>query len=609
MATLRSVSSTGANSEQFTCTKPSGTVAGDVLLAFQAAGSPSDDGMTTPTGGGATWQLLGSRHSIDWGGTKIWWKVAGPSEPSRYNFRQDFGYFDSLDSVVAIVAIADSDGATPRIASADGSFNVVCPSVTTTTAPGVTVRWAAALLNDGDAEWTTPSGHTTRVDRTASSTSELATSATLATKVRSVAGSTGSATFGADFGWVFAHGFTVDVGGISTPAPEPEPAIPPSKDIHYRYEFADLLTDEFITNLDLSDVSYDRRIGEPGTFSATIPIPSATVAARVAAIIPRYPEDLSTGPGRTVVHVYRNGIVWGTYLIWSASIAMSERGGLSARIDGATLESYLDHVEIREDLIYEGDDQLEIAAALIESMQAQAHADIGLTVESATSGVPRDASYLAGETSTYGGRLKELAELDDGFEFIVQTSDPGTGTRIREVQFGYPRLGNVDTEHVFAQPGNVISWQEDIDALRGGTSVVAQGESDSTDLSTDSGPTLSAPHDAAAHFAAGWPRLDAKITAHFVRDTDTLDDYAARWAATNAGAVRVHQVTIRLDGDDFTPANLGDQARVVLVNNWWPRLNGGASFDRSWRVIGISVQATTRGQRETAQLVFEEVSE
>lgn len=606
MAILRSVSSNEFDTLTGTCTKPPGTAPNDVLIAFQTSAYYGDIPMVAPTGGGAVWRFLGTLIGSDWAGTTVWWKTAGSSEPPRYTFRR--GEFGEA-SVVAIAAISDTDGATPRIAFAvNGDDNLVgCPALIATSAAGVTLRWAAAASNNYGT-WTTPTGHTPHVNRTIGSAS-----AALASRSRPVAGSTGAATFrwdaDLDIPPTFSHGFTVDVGGTPVPPPEPEPSIPPSKDIHYRYKFCDLLTDVRITDLDLSDVSYDRRIGEPGTFSATIPIPSAEVAEKVAAIIPRYPEDLSTGPGRTVVHVYRNGIVWGTYLIWSASIAMSERGGLSARIDGATLESYLDHVEIREDLIYDGDDQLEIAAALIDSMQAQSHADLGLTVESATSGVPRDAAYLASETSTYGGRLKELAELDDGFEFAVQTSDPGTGTRTREVQLGYPRLGSADTEHLFTQPGNVISWQEDIDALRGGTSVVAQGESDSTDLSTDSGPTLSAPHNAAAHFAAGWPRLDAKITAHFVRDTDTLDDYAARWAAANAGAVRVHQVTIRLDGDDFTPANLGDQARVVLVNNWWPRLNGGASFDRSWRVIGISVQATTRGQRETAQLVFEEVSE
>ena len=55
-----------------------------------------------------------------------------------------------------------------------------------------------------------------------------------------------------------------------------------------------------------------------------------------------------------------------------------------------------------------------------------------------------------------------------------------------------------------------------------------------------------------------------------------------------------------------TPDNLGDQARVILVNDWWPIRDGGASFNHKWRVIGINVRATTRASQETATFVFEE---
>ncbi len=600
MALYRATTSTQSSSTSFTVAKPPGTVKGDILVAFQTGSAFGSAQMTTPTGG-AAWQLLGQRSDTEWAGTKVWWKVAGTSEPASYGFQQTA----TRQSIAAVVCVTDAPAVAPLIGSTqntDSDATVSCPALSASTAPGVTIRWAAGLQS-GSTSWSQPAGHTERVDRNMGEAT-----AALDTATRTLTGSTGAATLTASTLPIFSHGFTVDIGGTSIPPPEPEPAIPPSKDIHYRYVAADLLTDDFIATLDLADVSYDRRIGEPGSFSATIPIPSATVADKVATIIPRYPDDLSTGPGRVVIHIYRNGIVWGSYLIWSAGIGIDDRGRLSARISGATLESYLDHVAIRDDLSFDDEDQVEIGRALIDSMQEQTHADIGLTVEGDPSGVPRTVAYLADEGSTYGDRLKELSELDDGFEWIIQTRDTGSGVRVRELQIAYPRLGSTETEHVIAQPGNVVAFAEDIDATRGGTSVVVTGESASTDLSESTGPTLSAPHDATAHFAAGWPRLDVSVQAHFERDTDTLDDYAARWIATNAGAVRVHQVTIRLDGDDLTPASLGDTARVVLVNNWWPRVDGGASFNRSWRIIGISVQATTRGQRETAQITFEEVA-
>ncbi|TDD54597.1 hypothetical protein E1286_05250 [Nonomuraea terrae] len=601
MAVLRSTSSATSASASFSCPKPSGTQQGDILIAFQTCSDFGNGNMTTPTGG-SPWQLLGQRDDTEWAGTRVWWKRVGASEPAAYTFRQS----GNNDSIAAIAAVADAGTATPLIASTENGADasVSCPSVSSSLSPGVTLRWAAGL-RFSFVGWSAPSGYSEHLDRWLSA----GATASLASRPRTATGATGAVAFTASSAPIFSHGFTVDVGGTAVPPAPPPPAIPPSKDIHYRYVFCDLLTDDYITDLDLSDVSYDRRIGEPGSFSGSISIPSndPNLAEKVAAVVPRYPGDLSTGPGRCVVHVYRNGLIWGSYLIWQASLGMSDRGNLQARLSGATLESYLDRVEVREDLDFSDTDQVDIARALIESMQGQAGADLGITLAAGGSGVTRTVSYLAGESTSYGQRLNELSQLNDGFEWMIQTSDPGAGTRIREWVFGYPKIGETDTEHLFTQPGNVVSWQEDIDATRGATSFVARGESVNEDASSSGGPTLSVPHDAAAHFAAGWPRLDSTITAHFQRDTDTLDDYAARYAAQNAGAVRVHQVSIRLDGDDFTPAHLGDRARVVLVNQWWPRLNGAASFDQSWRVIGISVQATTRGQRETAQLVFEEV--
>ncbi|MFF3443655.1 hypothetical protein [Streptosporangium sp. NPDC002721] len=611
MATLRSVSSTQSTNTSFTCTKPPGAAAGDVLLAFQTYAGFSASAMTTPTGGGTVWQLLGSRAGAEWGGSKVWWKVAGPSEPAQYGFKQGSGY----DSAVAIVAVSGSDGSTPLLASAENGADtsIGCPSVSPPTAPGVTVRWGAALIGSGSTSWTAPAGHTEQVERTG-----VGTSVSLATKARSEPGSTGSATFTIvrSSPPIYSHGFTVDVGGTAEAPEEPPEVIPPSPDIHYRFVFCDLLTDDYITDLDLEGVTFSRVIGEPGTFSATVSVPNPDVAEQVAAVVPRWVEDdvdpdsLSTGPGRTICHVYRNGIIWGTYVIWQATVSGADRSGIEVRLQGATLESYLNYVEIREDITpYEGIDQLEIARDLIANMQDRTYADIGLTTESGMSGVERDRTYLASESGTYGQRIRELADVDGGFEWMVTTSDPGTGSRIREVQFGYPKLGSDTTDHVFSAPGNVISWSQNIDALRGATSYRARGESVSTDLSTRSEPLMSDEQNATAHLTAGHPRLDATKDYSTVKELDTLNAYATKWAAERPGPVRVHQVTVRLDDTTFTPSNLGDYARLIIVNDWWPVRNGGASFNKRWRIIGISVRATSRTSQETATLTFQEETE
>ena len=609
MATLRSSSSTTSTSLSFSCAKPSGTAAGNILVAFQTSIDFLNAGMTTPTGG-AAWQLLGTAAGSSWAGTKIWWKIAGPSEPSSYGFTQTENFFTgTADSIVGIACVSDHGGNTPLIASLNNGADttVTTPSLSPATDSGVTLRWAAGSTGDG--LWAIPAGHVKAFDRYGA---DRAT-ASLAYKVRAFPGATGSANFvwSSTVPLGFSQGVTVDVGGTVVPPPPPPDPVPPSPDIHYKFLFNDLLTDAFITSLDLDDVSYTRVVGQPGSFSATVDVVNDEIADDVAKVVPRWvddptePDSLSTGPGRTVVHVYRNGVVWGTYVIWKASVAVDGRGKVKVTLTGASLESYLNAVEIRDDITYDATDQLDIARGLVTEMQALTSANIGLTLQAGTSGVPRDRAYLAGETATFGQRLKELADTDNGFEWLIHTADPGVGARTKEVRFGYPKLGS-QTDHVFSQPGNVLSISQDIDALRGATSYRARGESVSSDASTTSTPLMSAEQNATAHLAAGWPRIDKTVDYSTVKEVDTLNAYAMRWAAERPGAVRVHQVSVRLDDTEWTPANLGDYARIMLVNNWWPIRDGGASFNHRWRVIGVQVRATSRNSQESATLVFEE---
>lgn len=605
VASIRHVSSAESGSiPSFTCPKPDGTAEGDLLIAFHSSDTGVLSDMGTPTGG-ATWQPLGSRAGDgDWAGTKLWVKVAGAAEPAGYEFTQSV--IGPADGVVAIAAITGAVTTTPVVAQTGSSTPtslVPTPGVTPGGSADVELRWVAAPVDGGTVSWNPPSGLVERADLQ----SGVFTTAALATRTLTSSAPTDTENFTLSTTGAY-HGFTVAVASAAPPdsgpdpIPDPTPATPTR---HYRFVFADLLTDDYLGELDLVVDRFDRRISEPGTFSASMPITNRTEADKVAALIPRHPDDLTTGPGRMVCHVIRRGIIWGTYLIWSATVSESQRSGLRVQMQGATLESYLSHVEIRTDLMYTGIDQITIARSLLSSMQAQTHADIGLTLQAGTSGVPRDRTYLEGEVATYGQRLKELSDVDGGFEWLIHTEDVG-GVRTRTWKWGYPKLGEISSDHLFAQPGNVLAFQEDINALSGATSYRARGDSINTDVAAVSTPLLSTPHNADAHLAAGWPRLDRTVDYSSVKEVSTLEAYAIRWAAQRPGAVRVHQATVRLDGDEFTPANLGDFARLMLVNNWWQRQDGYASFSKSWRVIGIQVNPPDRNGQETATLVFEE---
>lgn len=379
--------------------------------------------------------------------------------------------------------------------------------------------------------------------------------------------------------------------------------------VWYRYRACDLLTDRHIADLDLSQVTFTRRIGEAGTFQATITISNPEDAERAALVVPRFPEDLSTGPGRTVIHVYRNGAVWGSYLLTAATVSSEGRSNTTISLTGSSLEEYLNWVQIRTSIApYVAVDQIDIMRDLIDRMQGEPIYDIGLTVQAGSSGVTVDRTYLATDAASYGQRLAELADVEGGFEWMVRTMAGVGGARTREVVWGYPTLGNDDADHVFQMPGNVTSISESIDATRGGTAWQVRGESTNDDVTDESVPLMSDVAYADAYLDAGWPGIDQSVDYSSVRIKETLDAYA-RWNANYlAGALRHVQATVWLDADStFSPNNLGDRARLKIVNDWWPVVGGVASFSKSWRVIGVDVTPPERGaDQDSVSLTFQE---
>lgn len=571
--------------------------------------SDDPDGMGTPSGGWAPLASAESGHVR----TNVWLRTSGTSDPTSYTISQG----DDGDSVVIITSVSGAGSGTPRVDFVeDSGSQITTPSLTLPAGTGTELRIAAAGQGAANLNvWNTPFGYTPE----AQARSRFFTSAIVASRTIAAPGPTGEATFEASEPLTDLHGFTVlfsdqtSGGGGSTTPPPTVPALPSSAEVvHYTYEFADLLTDELICkDLDLHDVSYERRISESGTFSASCTVTDAVTAQKVARIVPRHPEDLSTGPGRTVVHVYRNGVVWGSFVIWSASVAKSGREPIQVSLSGSSLESYLAHVKIREDIPYSGLDQIEIARDLLTRMQSTPRYNIGLQLQAGVSGVTRDRTYLASEASTFGERLQELGKVQNGFEWAVQVVDNGDGTRSRVWTWGYPKLGNAATSHKFQEPGGVLGWQEDIDPTRGGTAFQTRGESVNDDASATSESLVSQIVLAQDHLDAGWPGLDVTVDYSSVSEVDTLDAYANWWAANYGGAVRVHQATVRLaPNTSFGPGNLGDTVTLMLSNPWWPIENGAASFAKTWRVVGMAFKPPQKGSgQEECVLTFEELPE
>ncbi|WDZ91137.1 hypothetical protein [Nocardiopsis sp. HUAS JQ3] len=375
----------------------------------------------------------------------------------------------------------------------------------------------------------------------------------------------------------------------------------------YRYVFADLVTDRDLVELDLSDVTFDRRICQAGSFRATAHVTDRQTADAVAKVIPRAPGDLDRGPGRTVVHIDRGGDLWGTYVVWQGTPQGDDRGRITVPLQGASLESYLSHREIRRDLVYAQVGDRDIARDLVADMES--HGTIGLGIAAGPAGTPRDREYRASAAATYGDRLAELSEVIGGPEWMIRVFRDAQGVRRREFVVD-GRLGQDATDHHFAQPGNVVGWSYPADATDVATSWQARGDTPNDDLSAESEPLLSGIWEDPRYRAAGWPLLDRTVDYQGVTSVATLDAYARWWAERRSGMLRIPQVEVRLgDATSFSPNRLGDSASITLVNDWFPLASGRPTFSHRWRIVGVEVTPVSRASgQERARLIFEEPS-
>lgn len=623
--TYRSVRYKSSNSTSFSVQPPPGVVTGDRLICVHFT-DDEDESVSAPSGGWSP--LLQLDATVPDNGsffpyqlrTRVYTRRA-VDEPSSYSFHQSSG----ASSTVIIVAVQTASLASPRIASETynlGSFpqSFTMPSVNVPSGTGTALAFASATDRlGGFPSWLVPQPWT-RVTPSDLSDPDGFVMATLGYREISQPGSTGDPLF-RNFSpaelWNVLTIFVPDGtsgGGGGTVGPPTVPAVDSSEQVvHYNYVFADLLTDDLICkDLDLHDVTYDRKINQGGSFSATVDIVDDVTANKVARIVSRHPSDLSTGPGRVIVHVYRNGVIWGSYIIWSANVSKAGRDQpIQIQLSGTSLESYLSQVKIRDDLgPYDGIDQIEIAQTLLGQMQSTARYDIGLQIQEGTSGVTRDGiSFLASDATTYGEQLAQLAETTDGFEWMIVVVDTD-GTRTRTWTWGYPTLGTTSS-HVFTEPGNVLSWSETIDALRGGTAFQTRGDSIQDDASETSTPLVSDVELAGDWLDAGWPGIDKTVDYSGVQDVDILNNQAVWLATTISGAVRIHQATVRLPANtSFGPGNLGDRVTVMLTNPWWPIEDGVATFAKSWRVVGMAFTPPAKGSGiETCVLTFEEAGD
>lgn len=351
----------------------------------------------------------------------------------------------------------------------------------------------------------------------------------------------------------------------------------------YRVKFARTLTDQVIGEFPFTGVSFENRVSAAGALSGYIPIAGGDKAmgARVAAV---------PASGASFAYVYRNGSPWWGGPVWGKTLASDEQGHPTISIAAATLESYLDRVQLATDLsAMLGADQLDIARSFITHLQADPYANVLLTCDTIMSGVIRDRTpYTAAARPTYLKMLTDLAAQDQGFEFTSQIlTDPTTGARTRRMRLGYPNLASGITHHL-TKPGAIMSYSLQEDGTRAATSLMATGNGINSSVHTN-----------ATALANLYPRLDLTTSYGSITDLATLEAHAAADLALAAPPFTIAAVRVRLDATDLTPASLGDSVKLTIIDELFPT---GVTVTN--RLVGMTVAPDERGQHETCDLIL-----
>lgn len=145
------------NEETASPTLPSGTAAGDLLLAFQASDS---EGALSEMSAPAGWTQIGSASRSNVGFFKVWRKIATASEPATLGFPDS----TSAHCSVVVVALTGVDPSAPLSVTPtfnDGSATTTHPAPSVTGAAGgmqITAHFAGT--NGTTRSYTKPSGMT-----------------------------------------------------------------------------------------------------------------------------------------------------------------------------------------------------------------------------------------------------------------------------------------------------------------------------------------------------------------------------------------------------------------------------------------------------------------
>lgn len=342
----------------------------------------------------------------------------------------------------------------------------------------------------------------------------------------------------------------------------------------YRFLAEDIVTGQLKTqDLLLSGWSVSDTLNRPGSLTASLALTDQDANEEVLA------------PYRTAIYLERDGAIeWGGILappslgIGSQELSISAIGWLG----------YWDRRIIRTDYQPDGVDQFLIFAQLVADAQNEtingAGYDLGITVTyDVLSGILRSRTqdYRTFQAKNLGEMLRNLAALEDGFDFSMSYSINATTDRVdKAITLHYPRKGR-DTGFMLkydrnGQGGNVIArgFADQVPFAWSG-----DGWGSGADETRLKSPYLD------ETLRGVYPPFDGAPSWTSVTEQTTLDQNTVRWFRSKARP-RLTPV-LRVDPDRYPKWGdweIGDTVNVDIVDGY-----GSTNGPQTNRITGWTI--------------------
>jgi hypothetical protein len=354
----------------------------------------------------------------------------------------------------------------------------------------------------------------------------------------------------------------------------------------YRYLFADLITNDILAELPLTNVSFTQTLNTPGSFSGTI----------LGSDINETGYDIagSTIPARTAIYVDRDGVlIWGGIIWLRTWDSDSQHFNFQAREFG----SYFEQRRITDNfmagdqaLVYDNEDQLFIAQDLLTLAQALAGGDIGVVVPNNVSGVDVTRVYYAYEFKDVWGAIKDLSNQQDGFDFNIDVAYDTNLEPRKYAQTAYPYRGitfnanNADAL-VFEFPGNIVAyeWPDDGSVVSNKMYGIGPQSNEAKIVAVATAPT--------DQIAAGYPLLEDTVSYTDQYDPNilyqqTLGEVTAKQLPVVTPKIVIPAYASPVLGSYKT----GDECLLRITDDRFPNNGSGFGLSQVYRIVAISVQ-------------------